>query len=95
MLLKDILEQSWTFREMRDELREKLRDELLLEGALVQLRLAMVEIMQERFPELAELAKDVVANIIDLTQLRHLLVKLVSSAHSAEQARQILLTFAQ
>ncbi len=107
MLLKDILEGSWTFREMRDELSEKLRgelseklrgelrDEFLLEGKAQGLAQAIVDIVQDCFPELEQLAKDVVANITDLTQLRHLLVKLNSSAHSAEQARQILLAFAQ
>ncbi len=86
-MLKDILEGSWTFQEMRDE--------FLLEGGIAQMRQAVVDVVQECFPELEQLAKDVVANISDLTQLRHLLVKLSSSAHSAEQARQILLAFKQ
>jgi predicted transposase YdaD len=105
-MLKDILEESWTFQEMRDELLQKGlvegKAQGLVEGkaqglaqGLVQLRQAVVDVVQECFPELAELAKDVVANISDLTQLRHLLVKLSSSAHSPEQARQILLAFKQ
>jgi hypothetical protein len=109
-MLKDILKESWTFQEMRDELseelrgelrnelRDELRDKFLLEGkaqGLAQMRQAVVDIVQDCFPELEQLAKDVVANITDLTQLRHLLVKLSSSAHSPEQARQILLAFKQ
>ena len=88
-MLKDILKESWTFQEMRDE----LRNECLLEGGLIQIRQDVVDIVQDRFPELEQLAKDVVSHITDLTQLRHLLLKLSSSAHSAEQARQILLAF--
>lgn len=101
-MLKDILEESWTFREMRDELLQKGLVEGKAEGraegraeGVVQMCQAVVDVVQECFPELTQLAKDVVAPITDLTQLRHLLVKLSSSAHNAEQARQVLLAFAQ
>jgi predicted transposase YdaD len=109
-MLKDILEESWTFREMRDELLQKGlvegkakgiaegkaegKAEGIAEG-IGQMRQAVVDIVQECCPELAQLAKDVVAPVTDLTQLRHLLVKLSSSAHSPEQARQVLLAFGQ
>ncbi len=97
-MLKDILEESWTFREMRDELLQKGLVEGKAQGiaeGIVQMRQAVVDIVQECCPELAQLAKDVVAPVTDLTQLRHLLVKLSSTAHSAEQARQVLLAFGQ
>ena len=101
-MLKDILEESWTFREMHDELLQKGLVEGKAKGiaegkaeGIGQMRQAVVDVVQECCPELAQLAKDVVANITDLTDLRHLLVKLSSSAHNAERARQVLLTFAQ
>jgi hypothetical protein len=61
---------------------------------LAQMRQAIVDIMQKRFPALAQLAIEVVATIDDLAQLRQLLVRL-SCTQSAEEARQLLLQLAQ
>jgi hypothetical protein len=100
-MLQDILEASWTFREMRDELTEKLRGELSTEllqqgqaQGLGQMRQTIIDIVQERFPALAELAAQIAETITDLAQLRRLAVRL-SCVQSAEEAHQLLLSFAQ
>jgi len=87
---------------MNDILRESPFYQWILEEGevkgiakgIAEMRQTVVDIVQERFPALAQLAEEIVATIHDLVQLRHLLVKL-SSAQSAEQARQILLNLAQ
>jgi hypothetical protein len=108
-MLQDILEASWTFREMRDELTEKLRGELseklrgelsaefLQQGqaqGLAQMRQTIVNIVQEHFPALARLATEIVATINDPAQLVRLSVML-GGARSAEEVHQLLLQWAQ
>ena len=87
--MNDIIRQSpfyqWALEE--GEAKEKAQ-------GLAQMRQTVVEIVQERFPALAQLAEDVVATMDDLAQLRRLAVKL-SGAHSTEEARKILLELAQ
>ncbi len=61
---------------------------------IAQMRQTVVEIIQERFPALTQLAEEVVATIDDFAQLRHLAVKL-SSAQSVEQAHKSLLDLVQ
>ena len=55
-----------------------------------QTQRVVVEIVEERFPELAQLAEEIVVAIDILTHLERLAGKL-SGAQSTEQARQILL----
>ncbi|HEY4035549.1 MAG TPA: hypothetical protein VGL94_16445 [Ktedonobacteraceae bacterium] len=104
-LLKQYSDLQWLkerFRHMDDILRESpLYEWILEEGreeekarSLTQTRQTIVEIVQERFPELAQLAEEVVATIDNLAQLVRLTGKL-GNAQSAEQARQILLSLAQ
>jgi predicted transposase YdaD len=66
----------------------------LATGILQGMRQAILEIVQKRFASLVNLAERLVATINDLTQLRHLLMTLVM-AQDVEQARQVLLEFAQ
>jgi hypothetical protein len=58
------------------------------------MRQTVVEIVQEGFPELVQLAEEVVATIDDLPQLGRLSAKL-GGVQSAEQARKILSQLAQ
>jgi predicted transposase YdaD len=92
-------EQDWLlrrFHEMHDILRETpIYQEILKEGreeGLEALRQAVVDIIAQRFPKLAHLAKKQVAVVEDPELLRHVLVK-VSVVQTAEEAKQHLLTF--
>jgi hypothetical protein len=58
------------------------------------MRQAILEIVQQRFASLTDLAETLVASINDLTQLQSLLTKLIL-AQDVEQARQDLLDCAQ
>jgi hypothetical protein len=58
------------------------------------MRQTIVDFVQECFPELVQLAEEVVATIDNLPQLGRLSIKL-GGAQSAEQARKILLELAQ
>ncbi len=92
-------DQDWLlrrFHEMHDILRETpIYQEILKEGreeGLEALRQAVVDIIAQRFPKLARLAKKQVAVVEDPELLRHVLVK-VSVVQTAEEAKQHLLTF--
>jgi predicted transposase YdaD len=94
------------FRNMNDILRESpLYQQILAEGeargeakgeakGIAAMRQAILEIVQQRFASLTDLAETLVAAINDLTQLQDLLRKLIQ-AQDVEQARQDLLDFAQ
>jgi predicted transposase YdaD len=92
-------DQDWLlrrFHEMHDILRETpIYQEILKEGreeGLEALRQAVVDIIAQRFPKLARLAKKRVAVVEDPELLRHVLVK-VSVVQIAEEAKRHLLTF--
>ena len=79
---------------MHDMLRETpIYQEILKEGrkeGLEALRRAIVDVITQRFPKLARLAKKQVVIVEDPELLRQVLVK-VSVAHTAEEAKQQLL----
>jgi hypothetical protein len=81
------------FRHMQDFLKDAPAYQWIFkEGeakGLAQMRQTVVEIVQERFPALAQLAAEVVATIDNLPQMGRLSANL-GGAQSAEQARQIL-----
>ncbi len=90
-------DQDWLlrrFHEMHDILRDTpIYQEILKEGreeGLEALRQAVTDIIAERFPKLARLAKKQVAVVEDPELLRHALVK-VSLAQTPEEAKQHLL----
>jgi len=91
--MHDILRDSPIYDWILAEGREEGKAEGLAEGK-AQMRQAIMDIVRERFPALAQLAAEVVETINDLTLLRHFLVKL-SSSQSAEQAHQLLLDLMQ
>ena len=87
--MHDFLRESPAYQWILDEGREEQKAQ-----GLAQMRQTVVEIVQERFPTLAQLAEEVAATMDDLAQLRRLAVKL-SSTQSAEQAHTSLLDLAQ
>lgn len=62
--------------------------------SVAQMRQTIVDFVRECFPELAQLAEEVVATMDNLPRLGRLSIKL-GGAQSAEQARKILSEFAQ
>jgi len=90
------------FRNMNDILRESpFYQQILAEGeakgeakGAAVIKQATLEIVQQRFASLTDLAETLVASINDLTQLQSLLTKLIL-AQDVEQARQDLLDCAQ
>lgn len=75
--------------EMQDMLRETpIYQEILREG-LEALRQAVLDVIAQRFPQLAHLAKKQVVIVADLELLRQVIVK-VSVMQSAEEGKQEL-----
>jgi hypothetical protein len=62
--------------------------------SVAQMRQTVVDVVKESFPELVQLAEEVVATIDDLPQLGRLSAKL-GGAQDAEQARNILSALVQ
>jgi hypothetical protein len=84
-MLKDVLEESWAYQEMVQQgLQQGLK-----EGELRALRQTIVDVVQERFPEIAALTKKRVDAIEDLALLRRLNLK-VSTAQTIQEAEQSL-----
>lgn len=85
-------------RHMDDFLRESPAYQWILEKGreqdLAQMRQTIVDFVQECFPELVQLAEEVVATIDNLPQLGRLSIKL-GGAQNAEQAQKILSVLAQ
>jgi len=95
-LLKQFDDLEWLerrFLHMQDFLKESPAYQWILEGGreegLAQARQAVVDFVQKRFPELAQLAEEVVATIDSQAQLI-LLTGDLGGAHSAEEAHKIL-----
>jgi predicted transposase YdaD len=99
---KDLEWLERNFRHIYDIIRESpIYEWILAEGreeqkaqGLAQMRQTVVEIVQERFPALAQLAEEVVATMDDLAQLRRLAVKL-SSVQNTEQAHKSIVDLVQ
>ena len=94
-MLKDILEESWAYQEMVQKGLEKGFSQGLEQGieqgieqGLEALRQAIVDVVEERFPEIATLAKKKVETIKDPALLRHINVKMstAQTLHEAEQS---------
>ena len=84
-MFNDILRETWVFQEVMQEGEEKG-----LKKGLEDLRQALLDVVQARFPELAFLARGQIAFIEDLEVLRSLIVKM-STAQTIEEAQQRLL----
>ncbi len=89
-----------SFKEMHDILRDTPIYQLILEegfeeglekGRKEELRLMLANIVQERFPELANLAKERAATIEDINVLRQIVMKL-GIMQDEDKIRQYLMT---
>ncbi len=87
MLSEDIFEDSWAYQEMLAKGMEKGRRE----GELQALREVIMDVVQDRFPQIAALVSNHIQKIDDPGQLRRLNVK-VSAAQTARQAEQAVLS---
>ena len=86
----EIFAQTPTYQ----RLVKKGREEGLEEGlqkCLEALRQTVVDVVQERFPEIAILAQKQVAGVEDTTLLRHLIVKM-STVQTVQEAIQLLIS---
>ncbi|GAC1390289.1 MAG: hypothetical protein NVSMB38_07510 [Ktedonobacteraceae bacterium] len=95
-MLDDIIRETWfykdLFKEAKELAKEQIYEEAKEEGkeeSLQEFRLAVLDIIQDRFPEIVELAKKHIEPIKDSVVLRRLIVK-VSAAQTAEKARQYI-----
>ncbi len=77
---KDIFAQTPTYQRLVKQGREE---------GLEALRQAVVDVVQERFPEIVAFAQKQVEGMEDLTVLRHLIVKM-STAQTIQEAIQAL-----
>ena len=101
-MLQDILEDSWAYQEMvakglQKGLEQGLQKGLeqgLQKGEVRGLREAIVDVVQERFPEITVLARKQVDTLEDPALLRRLIVK-ISTAQTVKQAEQALATIAR
>ena len=109
-MLQDILEDSWAYQEMvakglQQGLEQGLEQGLqkgleqgleqgLQKGEVRGLREAIVDVVQERFPEITVLARKQVDTLEDSALLRRLIVK-ISTAQTVKQAEQALATIAR
>jgi len=82
----DVFAQTPTYQKLVKQGLEKGREEGKLEG----LRQAVVDVVQERFPEIVAFAQKQVEGVEDLTLLRQLNVKM-STAQTIQEAIQLLI----
>jgi predicted transposase YdaD len=90
-MLGDFLRDSPVFQEVLEEGMEKGLRVGLQEGKLEAQRQTLLDIVQERFPELSQIAMTQVNITQDIEALRRLTVK-ISVAQSAKEVEQYLLT---
>jgi hypothetical protein len=75
---KDIIEESWVYQE------------IIKKGKLEALHQGVLNLIQERFPEIAQYAKKPVEGITDVEVLLHLIIK-VGTVQTSDEALQVLL----
>lgn len=87
-MLKDILEESWAYQEIVQKGLEKGIEQGIEKGKLEALRQTIVDVVEERFPEIIALTKKQVNAIEDPALLRRLNVKMsiAQTTHEAEQS---------
>lgn len=84
-MLDDIIRGTWFYQDIYQEGKEVGKEE----GEIQALRLAVLDVIQERFPEIIEFAKEQIAPVKDSVVLRRLIVKM-SGVQSTERARQYI-----
>ncbi len=88
-MLKDILDESWTFQEIKKEAQKEAYKEAHKEGLQAQ-RQSLILLTQKYYPALLQLAQDVCNAIQTLEELQDLFQKILQ-AESELEVRQILL----
>ena len=89
-MLEDSLDESWTFRELKQKAHKEGREEGREEGQLQLQRQNLIQLIQARFPALAQLAQDVCNAIQALEVLQDLFQKVLLAKDELE-VRQLLL----
>ena len=89
-MLEDILRDTPVYQEVLAEGEEKGLEKGIKEGELRAQRQTLLDIVQERFPEIARLAKQQADAIEDPEVLRRLTVK-ISIVKTSMEAEQYLL----
>ena len=84
-MLEDILEESWTYREIIRKGREEERQQRVQEQ-----HETLLSFVQVRFPELIPVAKQLVTAINDPETLHSLTIRLFA-VQTAEEAKQVLM----
>lgn len=91
-MLEDILSDTWLYQKLLKEGEQKGLEKGLEkgreEGKLNGMRLMVLEVVQERFPEIVDKVKDELDNIDDPAILKRLVMKMgdVKNAHEAARA---------
>ncbi len=79
-MLDDIIRETWFYQDIYEEGKEE---------SMQEFRLAVLDVIQEHFPEIIELAKTQIEPIKDSIVLRRLIVKM-SAAQTADKAGQYI-----
>ncbi len=77
-MYKDIIEESWVYQE------------IIKKGKVEALHQGVLNLIQERFPEIAQYAKKPVEGITDVEVLLHLIIK-VGTVQISDETLQVLL----
>jgi hypothetical protein len=98
-MLRDILEDSWTFQELKEEAKQAAKRELEQEAqlkaeqkaTLASIRATLVDVTQQRFPTLTRLVKTLSSFIDDPNTLLQLITRM-STAQTLEDANELLIS---
>lgn len=88
-MLVDIIRETWFYKDIYQKGVEAGREEARQEGIAQLLRLAVLDVVQVLFPEIADFVEEKIASIKDPMVLRWLIVKL-SALQTAEKVRQYI-----
>ncbi len=99
-MLDDIIRETWFYKDLFKEAKELAKEEIYKEAkeegkeegkeeSLQEFRLAVLDVIQERFPEIVEFAKKQIEPIKESVVLRQLIVQM-SAAPTIERARQYI-----
>ena len=87
-MLEDILSDTWLYKKLQKEGEERGLEKGREEGRLDGMRLMILEVVQDRFPEIVETVKGELNSIDDPVVLKRLNMKMnsVKNAHEATRA---------
>jgi predicted transposase YdaD len=88
-MLKDILEESWTYQRIKEEGREEGLEQGLEKGLQAQ-RQSLILLIQKHYPALVQLAEDVCNAIRILEELQDLFQKVLLAKNEQEVHQHLL-----